>query len=126
MQLFGPSFFSIKMAKEDHQVARELVWFLPAQGLSAPHPGKSGGRFSLRAAFGIALVPSMIREPAAVLMEVVVPLAQRCQKIGEPRDLNIRTAAELVHPFVEACRVRSAQRAVRTKRRKYSRLHARL
>src|SRR6478609_8433410 len=125
VQLLGPSFFRVKMAKEDHQVARELVCFLPAQGLSAPQPGKGSGRFSLSAGFGITVVQAMIREPAAVLMEVVVPLAQRCQEIAEPRDFNVRAVAELVYPFVEVCRVRSAQCAIRTKRGKYLRRHAR-
>src|SRR5207248_6448869 len=61
----------------------------------------------------MAIIKSVVRETAALLVEVIVTTAQRVEKVREARDGDVCAGGETVNPSIEGLRIVGTQGAVR-------------
>src|SRR5690349_18621147 len=101
MKLLGPSFLRIKMSEKDHEEAAELCNFGSSGMSSIPNLIENGRGFPLRARLGVAVVESVVGKTAAVLMEILMALAERLEKVQETGNVNVCRCGQMIRPFIE-------------------------
>ena len=117
--MFGPAFFRVETAKEQHQKAGELCRFLGRHVLPRANLREDAFGFGWRAGIGGAVVQSVVGKTAPLLMETVVTFLQGVEKIGKLGYIHVRRRTEFVSPLVESFRILRLESPVWAEGRKY-------
>src|ERR1043166_1807367 len=117
MKLFGPSLSCVQMAKEQHHKGGKLALLDWRDGVSDPGFCKNPGGNVVGAEVRIALLQTVVRNAATVLVEKVVALPQRGEKRIEISNIHVGGRCQRFHPGVETLRFANRQRAIGPKRR---------
>ena len=101
MQLLGPASLGVEMAEEDHHERGEAVVLLRGRGRAGPRLVEDRGGVALAARRRVAVAEAVVGQAGAEIVEVLVPPAQRVEKVLEAADVDVRGAAEAADPVVE-------------------------
>src|SRR5579859_1048379 len=125
MELLSPTLFGVQAAEEEHQEAAELPRFSGVSLFAAACFVKDRGSFGFRAGVGVARLHAVIREPATLIVKVLMALAQRLNKIGEAGNVDVCRRREPRGPFVKRFRISNRQCLIGAEGWKHSRGEAR-
>ena len=89
VKLLGPALVRVEPPEEQHHESAELP-LLCRRGCLAPPSPAENGRGSLEAAeVRVALAQAVIRQPAALRVEVIMACLQRFQQLSQVRDIRV-------------------------------------
>src|SRR5438105_430552 len=98
MQLFGPSFFRVQPPKKKHHERCKAVLFVRSRRNPIASTGEDRRSVRLVACGSVTVWQTMIGQPRAICVKIVVAPLDRAQETGKVSDVTIGRRFEPSNP----------------------------